>query len=278
MLWDVFLVMVGSNGAVSFLAASENRVEALVALRESGPTDQRSVAESVDASRRTVKRTLVALEERGWIVSVAGSGEYRISALGTLVLDAYLDVMERLSAADQLGAFLEHVPAEQFDLDPLALADAEVVTRGENQPYAPMDRVLEVRRNASHIREVVDIIQADSAGQLRERVVAGELEAEVVLEAGVLDAVAEHDGYAEEFEAALAADNVTFHVFEGEVPFVFGLMDDVVVMGVTDEMGMPDTVVVSDDPVVRKWAENRFESYRERADRLTPTDPQPAED
>lgn len=263
--------MVVSDGAVAFLAASENRVEALEALREVGQADQRTVGASVDASRRTVKRTLDALEDRGWVVAENSTGPYRITALGDLVLDAYLDVVDRLAAADRLGPFLERVPADAFDLDPLALADAEIVVRAENQPYAPMDRVLAVRREASTIREVADIIQADSAGQLRERVEAGELTATVVLESGVLDAVSENDGYADEFEAALASDGTDFYAYEGDVPFVFGLMDDTVVMGVTDDVGIPDAVVVSDDPAVREWAEALFESYRDAATKLAPT-------
>lgn len=262
--------MAVSDGAVEFLAGSENRVETLVALRDAGVADQRSIADSVDASRRTVKRTLDALEERGWVVVENSTGPYRITALGELVLDAYLDVTDRLSAADRLGPFLQRIPTDEFDLDPLTLEDAEIIVRGENQPYAPMDRVLEVRRDASTIREVADIIQADSAAQLRERVENGELTATVVLEASVLDAVEENDGYAEEFEAALASDGATFYQYEGDVPFVFGLMDDTVVMGVTDDMGIPDAVVVSDTPDVRDWAERRFEAFRGESNRILP--------
>ncbi len=259
-----------SDGTVEFLAGSENRVETLVALRDAGVADQRSIAESVEASRRTVKRTLDALEERGWVVAENSTGPYRVTALGELVLDAYLDVIDRLSAADRLGHFLQRIPTNEFDLDPLALEDAEVVVREENQPYAPMDRVLEVRRDASTIREVADIVQADSAAQLRERVENGELTATVVLEASVLDAVEKNDGYAEEFDAALASDGATFYKYEGDVPFVFGLMDETVVMGVTDEMGIPDAVVVSDAPAVRDWAERRFEAFRAESDMILP--------
>lgn len=259
-----------SDGAVEFLAGSENRVETLVALRDVGSADQRTIADSVDASRRTVKRTLDALEERGWVVSVNATGPYRVTALGELVLDAYLDVTSRLSAADRLGPFLQRIPTSAFDLDPLALDDAEILVREENQPYAPMDRVLEVRRDATTIREVADIIQADSAAQLRERVENGELTATVVLESSVLDAVEENDGYATEFEAALRSDGATFYEYDGDVPFVFGLMDDTVVMGVTDEMGLPGAVVVSDAPDVREWAERRFEAFRTAAERLLP--------
>lgn len=271
-------VMVVSNGALTFLAGSENRVEVLMLLRDDGPFEQRGIVDAVDASKRTVKRSLDSLEDHGWVSASDRRKEYRITALGELVLDAYTDVVDRLSVADRLGPFLERVPADALDIDPLALVDAEVVTRGDNQPYAPMDRVLEVRRDASHIREVVDIIQADSVGQLRERVESGDLEADVVLEAGVLDAVAENDGYADQFEAALAADDVTFHVFDGSLSFVFGVMDDVVVLGVTDNQGLPEAVIISDDPTVRQWATARFESYRDRGRRLTPEQTPPAED
>lgn len=257
-----------SNGAVSFLAGSENRVETLVAIRDGEGVDQRQIAETVDASRRTVKRTLNDLEDRGWVIAENGTNECRISALGAIVLDTYLEVVDRLGPATHSAPFLERIPREAFDLDPAALADADVVVAAENQPYAPMDRVLEVRRNASEIREVVNIVQADSAGQLRERVESGELEAEIVLEAGVLDAIAANDDYAAEFEAAAAADGATFYSYEGSIPYVFGLMDDTVILGVTNDKGMPEAVVVSDDPTVREWAEDRFESYRRAAEKI----------
>lgn len=259
-----------TNEDVSFLAASENRVDALLALRELGAADLRSVAETVDASRRTVKRILDALEERGWILSKTNDREYRISALGWLVLDSYLDVVDRLETADQLAPLLERISAEELGLDPLALAGADVIVKGDNQPYAPMDRVLRIRRNASEIREVVNIVQADSAAQFRDRVERGELTATVILEAGVVNAVTSNDDYAESFEGALGADGASFYVFDGVVPFLLGVMDDTVVLGATDDEGIPDTIVVSEDPVVRDWAESRFESYREAAEEITP--------
>lgn len=259
-----------SNGAVSFLAASANRVAALLALRESGAGDLRSVAEEVDASRRTVKRTLDALEERGWVITEDENGEYRISSLGALVLESYLDVVDRLEAADRLAPFLEQISVAELGLSPMALADAEVVVKAENQPYAPMDRVLEIRRNASEIREVVNIVQGDSAAQLRERVERGELEAEIVLEDGVLEAISANEEYADEFEATLGTDGVRFYVYDDTIPFVFGLMDDTVILGVNDDMGMPEAVVVSEAPAVREWAHSRFESYRSAASELEP--------
>lgn len=261
--------MSSSNGAVSFLAGSENRVETLRAVRRNEVVEQREIAATLDASRRTVKRSLNDLEERGWVISENGPGAWRISALGDVVLDAYLDVVERLEPATHLAPFLGRIPPETFDLDLRTLVDAELVVSAENRPYAPMDRVLEVRRNAGTIREVVNIVQADSASQLRQRVENGDLEAEVVLEAGVLDAIATNDGYAEEFEAALAADGVTFYAYEGSVPYVLGLMDDTVLLGVNDERGMPEAVVVSEADEVRAWAESRFEAYRDDAEELT---------
>lgn len=259
-----------SNGVVSYLTGSENRVETLRAVRADGVVEQRTIADSVDASWRTVKRTLNDLEERGWVLAVDGVGEWRISALGATVLDAYLDFVDRLEPATHLAPFLRRIPPGTLDIELDALADAEVVVSAENQPYAPMDRVLEIRRNAGRIREVVNIVQADSASQLRERVENGDLEAEVVLEAGVLDAIATNDEYAEEFEGALAADGVTFYAYEGSVPYVLGIMDDTVLLGVTDEKGMPEAMVKSDADEVREWAESRFEAFREDAEEVTP--------
>lgn len=193
---------------------------------------------------------------------------YRLSALGELVLDEYERVTEHLGVGHRFASVLERVPAERFDLDPLVLSEADIVERAENDPYAPVERVLDLLASTGEFRAVVDVLRIGASGQIQERILAGDLSAEVVVHADAIEASLADDGFAALLESVLTADTTTFHVYEDDISFLLGIMDDVVVLGVTDDQGLFDAVLVSDSPVVRKWAIDRFEAYRAAASEL----------
>ncbi|MFC7044870.1 helix-turn-helix transcriptional regulator [Halobacteriaceae archaeon GCM10025711] len=189
--------------------------------------------------------------------------------LGDLVGEEVADVLETLDGVTDLAPFLERVPATHFDLDPRALADATVTHARPESPFAPVDRVVSLRRNSESIRELSSIVALDSAEQMEEQAMESGPDAtnEVVLQADVIEAILDNPDYRDQFERTASAGTVDFYRYDDRVPFLLGLLDDVVVLGATDDDGNPNVLVESDAPAVREWAERVYREYKAAATR-----------
>lgn len=247
---------------LSYLARSETRPAILSALPESGGVERRELRERVDASRSTLVRALDRMGEFGW-VDDADEG-YRLTALGEFVADSFEAVREDFETANGLSAFLERVPAHEFDLDPHLLADARVTAATPAEPLAPVDRVVEIRADSERVRELSSVVARDSAEQVAERATEGSHE--VVLTADVVESLTSGSEYGEAFESALGT--VDFYVHDGDFPFLLALLDDRVALGVVDEHDRPQVLVESADDEVYEWAERTYREYRNAADPL----------
>jgi len=167
-----------SDTALEYLAGSVVRPDSLAVLRDGGRLSLRDLADRVSASRRTVKRTLNAMESRGWVRPT--NGAYELTALGVAMLSAYETFRERSHTATRLRPFLEHVPASLFDLDIDVLADATVVTP-DDDPTVIADRLVDLRSGATRIREYTPYLLLDSVRQFADQVGGDQLYPDVTL-------------------------------------------------------------------------------------------------
>ncbi len=253
-----------SGDTLSFLSASAARSEVLLALDAEGEMGRDRLYDRLDASRRTVKRALSALDERGYLVGEKGT--YRPTALGRTVADAHRAYVERTERAERLAPLLSRVDADDFDLDPAHLANAEVVVGDDAAPLAALDRFVELRGAATSVGLLAPTVQAKSIRQSAERTRNGDVAFEAVLPGDVLDAAREE--YTEAHDAAMDADSFSAFRYDGDVPFMLATLDDTVALGVT-ENGVPHAIVVSENEAVREWAEATFRRFREAATSLT---------
>lgn len=253
-----------SADTLRFLAQSEHRPETLGAIRASGPLDRDEIEAQLDATRRTVVRTVEALTDEGYVEQV---GErYRLTALGAAVYDAYEQLADDVALTDRLEPLLANVSEETFDLDPRLLADAELVVATEASPYALLDRTLTIRRDARHVREIAPMTEKRSIEQLADRIRQGEdFEFEAVLSAATLEASRSNPEYADAFETTAASDAVDVAVYPEQVGLFLCVADDTVAVGVSKE-DRPHAMAVTDAPAVREWAIDTFEDHWDRAD------------
>ena len=70
--------------------------------------------------------------------------------------------------------------------------------------------------------------------------------------------------YEDALATVAAADGVTQYVYSGGFPFVLAVMDETVVLGVTDDAS-PTALLETTDDAVRQWAETTLDRYREAA-------------
>jgi predicted transcriptional regulator len=253
-----------SADRLRFLTQSDNRPEALAALREAGPLDRDGIAARLDASRRTVVRTVEALTDEGYVEQV---GErYRLTALGATVIAAYQRLADEVALTDRLEPLLANVPGAVFDFDPRLLADAELVVATEGSPYALLDRTLTLRREARRVREIAPMTEKRSIEQLADRIRGGaDIEFDAILSAATLEASRSNPEYADAFETTAASDAVDVAVYPDEVELFLCVADDTVAVGASKD-DRPHAMVVTSNPRVREWAIDTFEDHWDRAE------------
>ncbi|MUV87680.1 hypothetical protein GJ631_14235 [Natronomonas sp. CBA1123] len=256
------------NGAVAYLARSETRIELLSVLAE-GPADGRELRTKLDASRTTVSRTLDGLIERQWVTEENNGGPYRLTALGAYVEREFSDLLDAFELGEDLTPLLGRVTTDEFDLDPAALADADIVEATTEQPLAPVERTMAARRDSDSIREFATVVMQDSADMAHERIenATGSDTVEFVVDAEVVAAMRDDPSYEDYLDTVANADGANYYVHD-DLPYMLALLDDRVLFGVVDERGTPLALIESESEAVYEWAEATFEQYREEADPL----------
>lgn len=255
-----------SDDALDYLVGSPVRVDTLRAFRADGVLSARELDDRLSASRRTLKRTLREMCSRGWLREV-GDG-YELTTLGGTLLSTYEEFRDRERLAERLRPVLEQTPAAgvALDIDLEALDDATVVDT-DDDPTDPIDHLLDLRANATELRECAPYLLYDSVEQLADRVTDDPSPPDVTLVLG--DASPSMDrfppGYRERFEALTDAPSVDVYASSDDIRFSFGVADDhAFVVGVALD-GVAHTLLETDDPAVVEWANRRFEEYRSAA-------------
>lgn len=245
------------DSALEYLAGSSIRPSTLAALRDHGRLSIRDLEDQVSASRRTLKRTLAAMESRGWVRPVDGA--YEFTALGAAILSAYEAFRDRERLASRLKPFLEHVPAATFDVDIDALADAEVIAP-DDDPTAFADRLVDLRAEATRVREYTPFLLIDSVRQLSAQAGNGESSPDVTLVLRTDAPPQSSPEYADRFETLTAAPNIDVRLNPDGPSLGIGIADGRAFLGTANGRGMPHTLLVSDAPEVVDWAERQFEA------------------
>lgn len=258
----------GAPSAPEFLAQSENRVTVLRELAANGRMDRYELEDGIDVTRRTILRTVNALEERGYVDETdAGIG---LTALGEYIIEHYDAFLDRVTMEPSVEQFMASLPADSLDVDVDRLRAGEVTAAAPGSPYAPLDRSLELRAQASEIRELAPGIERRSVEQLADRVETDEdVNVEIVITEDVLAAAEEAAPYTDAHETVLAADAVDMAVHPGPFEVALGVADDVVFVVAEGADGQPNAILETDDAKVRQWAEGVIDRYQAAA---TPLD------
>lgn len=259
--------MIDPLATVEFIVRSPVRVRILECLLERGRQTRRELQAELDVVRTTVQRNLDSLEERELILAVDDG--YEISLGGEMVSNELHTLTETVAFVAEAGPVLGQLAAKlpEFDPDPQWLTDATVVEATTANPYAPVEKHAETMAEAEHARLVLPATGANPLETARERVVE-EAYHEAIVTPDVAETLREEPEFSETFEAMVEAGSVAVHRYDGEIPCYLGVLDDVVQFGVQDETGIPRALLETTHPEVLEWAIERFESYRDAAERL----------
>lgn len=248
---------------IAFLSRSRTRYRTFAALHEADGLTKRELRDRLDASRTTVGRNLEALCEQGLVAD--GDGEYRITRAGETIAADFFDLVETTAVASRLEPLLQWLPDDEFDVDLARLRDATVITADESNPYAPVERHVEALKRAERVRLFVGVTGQHAWEVARRRVVEEGATHEYVVGPGVVETLRADPNYTEPCTSMLGTDRFDLSVYDGEVPYYLGVLDETVQIGVEDAEGMPRALLETDVDALGEWATGTYEQYRERS-------------
>ncbi|WP_265110115.1 helix-turn-helix transcriptional regulator [Halosolutus halophilus] len=244
---------------VEFLARSDHRVTALAALARR-PQSRADLRAMTGVSQSTIGRTLRAFEDRCWITREGR--HYEATQLGAFVAAGMQELLDRLETEQTLRDVWQLLPDEADGFTIEMVSDAVVTVAAADDPYRPVNRFTSLLRETDRFRVVgFDVALLEPCrDELCQRIVAG-MHAEIIASPSVANYIRSTDP--EQFASALENGNLTVRLRDDLPPYGVGIFDDRVAISGTDPTsGTVQTLIDTDDPAAREWAESTYESYR----------------
>lgn len=249
---------------VAFLASSVNRVRALDTLAD-GPHDRDELQDALGISRVTVTRILDGFETRGWIAHEERA--YRATPLGDVVAAEFGDFLDTVATMRRLSAVFPWFP-DDFDVDLQRLADARITVPSPSDSVAPVRRAAELMGETDAVRGLASGIAPDALKANRDAVVERGQSFEIVFSTDVLDVIRADPTMAGWLRELLDAGGRVYG--HENVECLAGEFDrETVMVGLSDETGVPHALVESDDEAMCAWFQATFESYRGEAESVS---------
>lgn len=252
---------------VAFLARSENRVEALLAL-DSGPTTRPDLQDRTGIPRATLSRILADFRERD--LATRTGHEFALTALGELLADEVGSTLDAVEAVQRLEAVREWLSMDAFEFPVGRLADADVVLASAEDPTAPIRRAEALLRDASQVRLVANSMIPGCLEAVWRACTTGRQTLVWVSTPTALDVVADDPELARRTRELLDSENAAGYVHEAGFPQALFVVDETVFAPVKDDAGTVRGHVETGDPVVREWAAESIDAYVAAAEPLGP--------
>ncbi|MFC6732002.1 winged helix-turn-helix domain-containing protein [Haladaptatus sp. DYSN1] len=252
---------------IEFLARSNNRVVILDTLA-TRPCTRDELREATGASRVTLGRILGDFTARGWIRQE--DGEFRATAIGRLVATQFNRLIATMETADNLHDIIQWLPADDFDFQLTCFNDATIVRPTQSDPLAPVRRAAAYLRQADYVEVLTHSVAAENLEADWQAVVNGTQRFDGVLTTAVIETIRADPVLATQMAEMVETGNATVHRYEGDVPYVVMLADELTLLGITDDQRMPRALIVTDDEQVRMWATEIIDAYRQTASAVTP--------
>jgi hypothetical protein len=161
-----------------------------------------------------------------------------------------------------------------MDVDLRAFRDATVTRPEEGDAFRHVRRAEELLYGADHVRNLAPTIAPGTPEDFENRWEAfleSDQRAEAIVSAGTLRGMADESPTGAVREA-LASERVGLYLYDGPIPLMLGVADGTVVLGPTDDRGVPTVLVETDDGTIRSWAEATLDEYRDRSRAVTADD------
>lgn len=248
---------------IEFLARSEHRVRILDLLCEHGSLEKHALGEQLDASRTTVGRNLDALEEQGWVRRT--NSHCSVTRQGELVAASFADLVSEVELTDKLQSFMQWVPDGTLDLDLSLLADAEVTLAKPGDPWAMINKQVQLIKETEWYRVVLPFTGLHATEAANEQIVRNGAQGELVVEPNIADLYRSSPEYANLWGEMEKTGRLELFAYGGTLPYSLGVFDDTVQIVVADGDD-PRALLETASGAVRKWALEQYHDYKRHAD------------
>lgn len=243
---------------IEFLALSSNRVEVL-RLLATDPHSRGELAAETGASQATLGRIITDFEDRSWIRRTGG--EYVATATGRIVADGFTDLLDILDTERGLRDIVQYLPTDVMEFDLRHLADATITAPSQTRPNAPIQRLLDLLRDAEEVRAFSHAFNDQTIRVVQERVAAGDQQFTGVFSTGAIDALTADARLRDRLSTLVDEPNASLRVRLDGVPIAVMIADDVVHMLVRDDNGVLQASLDTTAPAVLDWATETFDEY-----------------
>ncbi|WP_336362789.1 helix-turn-helix transcriptional regulator [Halalkalicoccus salilacus] len=251
-----------SIDGLEFLARSQSRVRLLDALSSATYLPKAELRRQLDTSRTTVDRHLDALEERNWIRAVDDG--YATTRVGELVAEEFFAFVETIRMARRLVPAMKWLPSE-FDLNVDVLADAEVVLAEPHDPYSVMNHHVRTLRSADRLWGIVPLTGLHIYEGIHEAVVHNGASVRLIVGPRVAEIYQSDLEYRRLTEEMERTDRFELRVYDSAIPYGVTLLDgSVQIVGIDDE-GLMRSLIETEAPRAREWAERVYRRYSEES-------------
>lgn len=231
------------------------------------PKDKRTLEETLPCSRSTIDRGIRELETLEFLTY--DEEGYAPTGCGEFATREYRRFKRRMEVLFEFRPFLKWISPGEFDVDLAWLDDAELLLPEPNDPYAMINRHVDVLQAAEKIRCLLPLTGQHAHEAAHTATTENGAECELVVESGVAETLRSKPGYAEPYAEMVATDRYRVYRYDGSIPYFVGVFDDRIVQIGVDDDGEPRALLETESPQVRDWATEKFEEYKSQAEPIT---------
>ncbi|MEF8825542.1 MAG: ArsR family transcriptional regulator [Halapricum sp.] len=231
-----------------------------------GPLDRRDLQERVGVSRPTIHRQLRALEDAELVTK--RNGTFALTPVGELAATEFSRMFEIMETVSTLSQVVPWLRVAEFDFEFDRLRHAEVTLPGPNDPFTTTRRMLRIIHGSDHIRMVTYTFLPEGDPAARRCFVEEGQFFEGVLDSKLVHSLLEDPASAAHLRELLTR-GARIRVAPDPVPIILTIADEEVMIGAVDDSGSPRGLIVTDDELIRAWAEETVDDYFARAEQLT---------
>lgn len=249
------------GGTEELFNKAVSRRDALEVLSE-GPLYRRDLQERLDISKTTCHRIVHEFDEHG-LIERTDDG-YRLSPFGEEVAGEVDRAARNVTTARELEPLLSAFEATDLRFDVSLFADATVTQAQPDNPYPPINRFVELLREAETLRSLDRTsIAPPYVDEIFELILEGGLKIEAIYPRSVVEKL--FSEYPDYHRRAAELGRGTLRVHD-DISFGMSLFDDRVGLRAYDQRtGALELFTDTGNEEAVEWAEGVFETYRERS-------------
>lgn len=249
---------------IAFLSRSRTRTWILTTLSTTAYT-RGTLEDATGIPRTSVDRAVNELEDRGWITRTP-DGEYTSTEAGERIVAESTSFIEAIQAIRILGDAVAWLPHEELTIGLHHFAQATVRRPEPNAMAAPTRFATGLMQEATEFACLVNTPPSLAFEEaMMNRVSEGRMTTNHVITDGEFDTLLQDEDRAARWEDYIEA-GADLYCYDGRIPCNLIVIDETVL--ILDRQPQAPEGIESTNPVVRSWAHETIERYRNDAELL----------